>query len=332
VALKEVQQRHQPGPGRVGRNGKQTGLVKRFQCDTSVGISAAVKAAQKGVFQMGVIIEMSIFPMDKGESVSQYVARAIKIIQSSGLPHEMNPMGTCIEGEWDEVMDVVNRCFEVLTKDCNRINLSLKADYRKGTSNRMKGKVASVKEKLSNPCFKGAEALVKEILEKGEATKYRILFQNVKGEKFEIGLNAIVTQRDENGKAVSYQGIAHNITEAIRLKELEAISQMAGCFADDLASPLMVITMGVETVISFLPDVEKLTEKLSGQVATIELAEIVNGIQSQIPDVNFFLNQVVIAVDDVTKRLNEIREQYSNLQQVPDGSGGIIYQRATRAK
>ena len=180
--------------------------------------------------------------------------------------------------------------------------------------------------------LKGAESLVKEILEKGEATKYRILFQNVKGEKFEIGLNAIIAQRDEYGKAVSYQGIAHNITEAIRQKELEAISQLAGCFADDLASPLMVITMGVETVNSFLPDVEKLTEKLSGQVTTIELAKIVNGIQSQIPDVNFFLNQVVIAVDDVTKRLKEIREQYWNLQQVSDGSGGIIYQRATKAK
>ena len=100
---------------------------------------------------MSVIIEMSIFPMDKGESVSQYVARAIKIIQASGLPHEMNPMGTCIEGEWDEVMDVVNRCFQDLQKDCNRINLSLKADYRKGISNRMKGKVASVQEKLSHP-------------------------------------------------------------------------------------------------------------------------------------------------------------------------------------
>jgi uncharacterized protein (TIGR00106 family) len=100
---------------------------------------------------MSVLIEMSIFPMDKGESVSQYVARAIKVIQASGLPYELNPMGTCIEGEWDEVMDVVSRCFQDLQRDCNRINLSLKADSRKGTSNRMRGKVSSVKEKVSHP-------------------------------------------------------------------------------------------------------------------------------------------------------------------------------------
>jgi uncharacterized protein (TIGR00106 family) len=97
---------------------------------------------------MSVIIEFSIFPMDKGESLSPYVARALKMIQNSGLPYEMNPMGTCVEGEWSEVMALVDQCFQELEKDCNRINLSLKADYRKGLSGRMKSKVKSVKEKL----------------------------------------------------------------------------------------------------------------------------------------------------------------------------------------
>lgn len=97
---------------------------------------------------MSVIIEFSIFPMDKGESLSPYVARAIKMIQNSGLPYELNPMGTCVEGEWSEVMALLDRCFQELEKDCNRISLSLKADYRKGTSGRLKSKVQSVKEKL----------------------------------------------------------------------------------------------------------------------------------------------------------------------------------------
>ena len=97
---------------------------------------------------MSVIIEFSIFPLDKGESLSPYVARALKIIQDSGLPYELNPMGTCVEGEWNEVMTLVDECFQELQKDCNRINLSLKADYRKGPSRRLKGKVESVKAKL----------------------------------------------------------------------------------------------------------------------------------------------------------------------------------------
>jgi uncharacterized protein (TIGR00106 family) len=97
---------------------------------------------------MSVIVEFSIFPMDKGVSLSPYVARALKEIQDSDLPYELNPMGTCVEGEWDEVMSLVDRCFQALEKDCNRINLSLKADYRKGPSGRMKSKVASVRQKL----------------------------------------------------------------------------------------------------------------------------------------------------------------------------------------
>lgn len=97
---------------------------------------------------MSVIVEFSIFPMDKGESLSPYVARALKMIQDSGLPYELNPMGTCVEGEWSEVMSLVDRCFQELQKDCNRINLSLKADYRKGPAGRLKSKVESVRVKL----------------------------------------------------------------------------------------------------------------------------------------------------------------------------------------
>src|SRR6056297_988476 len=60
---------------------------------------------------MSVIVEVSVFPMDKGVSVSPFVARVVKIIESSGLPYELNPMGTCIEGEWPEVLRVVDLCF-----------------------------------------------------------------------------------------------------------------------------------------------------------------------------------------------------------------------------
>ena len=97
---------------------------------------------------MSTIVEFSIFPLDKGESLSPYVARALKLIQDSGLPYGLNPMGTCVEGDWNDVMALVNRCFEALEKDCNRITLSLKADYRKGPAGRMKSKVVSVREKL----------------------------------------------------------------------------------------------------------------------------------------------------------------------------------------
>ena len=97
---------------------------------------------------MSVIVDFSIFPMDKGESLSPYVARAISVIKNSGLPYKFGPMSTSIEGDWDAVMKVVNQCFEELQKDCDRINLNFRADFRRGPSGRMQGKIKSVEEKM----------------------------------------------------------------------------------------------------------------------------------------------------------------------------------------
>ena len=97
---------------------------------------------------MSVIIELSIFPMDKGVSVSPYVARVVKIIEGSGLSYALNPMGTCFEGEWPQVMQVVGQCFKDLQSDCDRIYLTMKADYRKDRSAGLTGKVASVKSQM----------------------------------------------------------------------------------------------------------------------------------------------------------------------------------------
>lgn len=97
---------------------------------------------------MSTIIEISIFPTDKGSSVSPYVARVLSIIKDSGLPYLLTPMGTCIEGDWPALMAVVDNCYQELQSDCERIYLSLKADYRKGRSNGLHRKVASVEEKL----------------------------------------------------------------------------------------------------------------------------------------------------------------------------------------
>jgi len=97
---------------------------------------------------MSVLINLAIFPSDKGESVSPYVARVVKIIKESGLAYKFGPMSTCIEGEWDEVMVVVSRCFEELKKDCDRIYISMNVDYRKGPSGRIESKVKSVQNRL----------------------------------------------------------------------------------------------------------------------------------------------------------------------------------------
>lgn len=95
-----------------------------------------------------VLLEFSMTPLTKGESISAYVARSLDIIDKSGLPYQLTPMGTIIEGEWDDVMAVVNACHIIMSSDCNRISTSIKIDYRAGASGRIKSKVESVQQKL----------------------------------------------------------------------------------------------------------------------------------------------------------------------------------------
>jgi uncharacterized protein (TIGR00106 family) len=93
-----------------------------------------------------LLAEFSIWPMDKGESVGAYVARALDIVDRSGLPYKLGPLGTCIEGEWPEVMAVVQRCYEALAADSNRIACTVKMDWRRGQAGRLESKVASVEK------------------------------------------------------------------------------------------------------------------------------------------------------------------------------------------
>jgi uncharacterized protein (TIGR00106 family) len=95
-----------------------------------------------------VLLEFSMSPFDKGDSLSQYVARSVDIIDKSGLPYQLTPMGTIVEGEWDEVMALVTACFQRMGQDCNRISTSIKIDYRAGKSGRLKSKIHSIESKL----------------------------------------------------------------------------------------------------------------------------------------------------------------------------------------
>lgn len=98
---------------------------------------------------MSVLVFVSMTPLGKGESVSEYVARVVDIVDRSGLDYMLTPMGTIIEGEsWEEVMGVIKDGFEALKRDCPRISITMKIDYREGKSGRLKGKVRSVEEKI----------------------------------------------------------------------------------------------------------------------------------------------------------------------------------------
>jgi PAS domain S-box-containing protein len=173
------------------------------------------------------------------------------------------------------------------------------------------------------------DALVKEMTEKGEATRSRVMLRNTRGETIEVDLN-VIARRDESGKLISYQGIVHNITEAVRQKELESIGMLAGCFADDLASPLSVTMMGISATGDFLGDLKLDIDRLLDPEKDGNADEIVEGIRYYFEEIVHFNNEAMTACKDIKARLDEIRGQYWKLRKVSDGAGGLIYQRETK--
>ena len=99
-----------------------------------------------------MLFQVTMFPSGskrKSASVSEDVAKVIDIIDKSGLSYKLTPMATCIEGEWNEVMAVINKARLMLRrKGHERIYISITIDDRKNAKNRMTGKVESIEKKL----------------------------------------------------------------------------------------------------------------------------------------------------------------------------------------
>lgn len=99
---------------------------------------------------MNTLVAVAISPVGTGVELSADVAEVIRVIRESGLPNRTNSMSTEIEGEWDEVMDVVKRATFVLAEKGIRTELVLKADIRPGFTDTMHAKVDKVESILED--------------------------------------------------------------------------------------------------------------------------------------------------------------------------------------
>lgn len=100
---------------------------------------------------MAMLAAFSIAPStadDPDGSVSEAVAKAIKVVRDSGLPNRTDSMFTTIEGEWDECMDVIKRAVDAVEAVSPRVSLVLKADIRPGYTGQLDAKVERVEAHL----------------------------------------------------------------------------------------------------------------------------------------------------------------------------------------
>jgi uncharacterized protein (TIGR00106 family) len=101
-----------------------------------------------------MLIELSIVPLGCDVRWSDQLAEALKLVDASGLPYVLTPSGTCIEGGWDEVMELVRQCHDEARRSSPHVLTSIRIEDEEGGLDQLTRNIASVEEKLGRPLRK----------------------------------------------------------------------------------------------------------------------------------------------------------------------------------
>jgi uncharacterized protein (TIGR00106 family) len=101
-----------------------------------------------------MLVEFSIIPIGVGSSLGDRLAEVLKIVDASGLAYKVNPMGTVVEGEWNEIMELIKKCHATVMKTGERAVTKITIDDRKGKSGRIEEKVRSIERRIGKPLKK----------------------------------------------------------------------------------------------------------------------------------------------------------------------------------
>ena len=91
-----------------------------------------------------MLVELSVTPLGRGTHISKEVAEIVRLIDDSGLPYCLTPSGTCIEGDWDPVMELVKHCHLQARSTSSHVMTTLRIEDEEGGINKLSENVAAV--------------------------------------------------------------------------------------------------------------------------------------------------------------------------------------------
>lgn len=101
-----------------------------------------------------MLATFSIIPLGQRTHLSKQIAEIINIINESGLDYQLTSMGTIVEGNWKEIMDLIEKCHKHAFSFADRVYTTMAIDDFKARTSRLKGKVESVKKVLGKDVIK----------------------------------------------------------------------------------------------------------------------------------------------------------------------------------
>jgi len=91
-----------------------------------------------------MLIELSITPLGRGTHLSKDLADILKIIDDSDIRYALTPFGTCLEGEWDDIMALVRRCHDQARSVSKHVLTTIRIEDEEGVNDKLITNVASV--------------------------------------------------------------------------------------------------------------------------------------------------------------------------------------------
>ena len=91
-----------------------------------------------------MLVELSINPLGHGTHMSQDLAPILKLIDDSGLRYGLTPLGTCIEGEWDELMALVKNCHDQARALSSHVMTTVRIEDEEGATDKINENIAAV--------------------------------------------------------------------------------------------------------------------------------------------------------------------------------------------
>jgi uncharacterized protein (TIGR00106 family) len=97
-----------------------------------------------------MLAELTIIPVGGNKHSSTELAKTLKLVDESGLPYQLTPTATCIEGEWDQIMPLIRRCHERVRAGSPHVVTIIKIEDDEGEHHKLNRNVASVEEKFNH--------------------------------------------------------------------------------------------------------------------------------------------------------------------------------------
>ena len=96
------------------------------------------------------LANVTVIPLGTGStSLSKYIAECVKVIEQSGIKHTLTPFGSVLEGELDELFEVIKSIHEVPFKfGVQRVATLVNLDDRRDKKATAEGKIQSVRSKM----------------------------------------------------------------------------------------------------------------------------------------------------------------------------------------